>query len=209
MDSSKQFEGTERQYNRATVDSRPAETAQERVTRLYRSPGGPLMGWLLDEAHGRNMSLNDMALSLGVTVGYINQLRSGVRKTENVGQEFAEAASRYLGIPTIVVKLLAGHIRVSDFARKHESQEQVVERALRQVQKDLQARMSNTVDLSNLPFEAKQAIVLLHSEVSGYDYLNTQELPHIVYSLTKAVMVHCDESLKAEDDEYSDSDARH
>jgi transcriptional regulator with XRE-family HTH domain len=209
MDISKQFVGTQRQYTRATVDSHPAETAQERVARLYRSPGGPLMGWLLDEAHSRNMSQNDMALSLGVTVGYVNQLRTGVRKTENVGQEFAEAASRYLGVPTIVVKLLAGHIKVSDFARKHESQEQVVERALRQVQKDLQTRMSTTVDLSSLPFEAKQAIVLLHSEVSGYDYLNTQELPHIVYSLTKAMMVHCEESLEAVEDEYPDSDARH
>ena len=200
---------SQRHNNKAMMKSRHAETAQERVARLYRSAGGPLMGWLLDEAHNRNMRLNDMALSLGVTVGYINQMRSGIRKTENVGQDFAEAAAHYLGIPTIVVKLLAGQIRVSDFAQKQETQEQIVERALRQVQNDLQVRMSTPVDLACLPFEAKQAIVLLHSEVSGHDYLNTRELPHIVYSLSKAMMLHCEQSLNAHEEGLPESDARH
>ena len=53
-----------------------SETPKERVERLYAVDGGPLLGWLMDEAQLRGQLLNEMASALGVTYGYINQLRS-------------------------------------------------------------------------------------------------------------------------------------
>ncbi len=185
------------------------ESAQERVARIYRSRGGPLIGWLFDEAHRRDVQINTMAAELGVTVGYINQMRSGIRNTENIGQAFAQAAAQFLGVPPIVVKLLAGQIRISDFALQQESEEELIERAFRQVQSDIQMRMFSQVNLAELPLQAKQALVLLHSEVSGCDYFNARELPQIVQSLSKAMLVHGEASLRAYEEMEQEEQAKH
>ena len=52
------------------------ESREERVSRLYASPGGPLIGWLFDECRRRRQEYREMAACLGVTYGYVNQLRS-------------------------------------------------------------------------------------------------------------------------------------
>jgi hypothetical protein len=54
------------------------ETPEQRAQRLYAGKGGPLVSWLLDEAHRRQQTYRDMATDLQVTYGYINQLRSGL-----------------------------------------------------------------------------------------------------------------------------------
>lgn len=59
--------------------------------------------------------LNDLAADLGVTYGYISQLRTGLRRTEHIGHEFATSCARYLGVPAVLVKLWAGCIRADDF----------------------------------------------------------------------------------------------
>lgn len=184
------------------------ESAQERVARIYRSRGGPLIGWLLDEANLRDMQLNTLSAELGVTVGYINQMRSGLRNTENIGQEFVQAAAHFLGVPPIVVKLLAGQIRMSDFALQQESEEELIERAFRHVQCDLQVRIASAVNLTDLPLQAKQALVMLHSEATGCDYFHAQQLPQIVHTLSKAMLVHGEASLKAYEDKEHDQQAK-
>mgnify|MGYP001600330484 FL=1 len=68
-----------------------SESKADRVERLYQSPGGPLMGWVFDEAHTRGHDVKEMAQALGVTYGYINQMRNGIRSTEGISQDFAEA----------------------------------------------------------------------------------------------------------------------
>ena len=182
---------------KAVASVTPDESPAERVARIYRSPGGPLVGWLFDEARRRDTPLSAMARSLGVTYGYISQLRNGIRSSENIGHEFAEAVACYLGVPTIAVKLVAGQIRVTDFLPKHETEEEVIERAFRHVQDDIRVRMSTPVGLSDLPLEAKRAMVLLHSENSGCDFFSTRELPGIVRSLGQATRLHAQEQLKA------------
>jgi len=57
---------------------------RERVMRCYRHPGGPLLGWLADEAKRRGHTGQAMAESLGVTAGYIHQLRTGHRHLCNI-----------------------------------------------------------------------------------------------------------------------------
>lgn len=88
--------------------SEPSETPTERVERLYAEDGGPLLGWLMDEAQLRGQLLNEMASALGVTYGYINQLRNGIRKVSHISNEFARSCANYLGVPTVVVKLVSG-----------------------------------------------------------------------------------------------------
>ena len=113
-----------------------AETKSERVDRLSRQPGGLILGWMFDEARKRAMPLNEMAAVLGVTYGYINQLMNSVRKTEDRSHDFCVKVARWLGVPTISVKIVAGVVRLSDFLQPAESEESAIERAIDHIQGD-------------------------------------------------------------------------
>jgi transcriptional regulator with XRE-family HTH domain len=184
-----------------------SETKAERVTRLYSALGGPLIGLLFDECRLRRQEFREMAECCGVTYGYINQLRNGLRPIEQISQEFAENCAAYLNLPTIVVKLLAGSIRMSDFLHKNETEEEVLDRALRQMMGDTKVRCALPAEPKLLPIEAKRAVVLMYSEVSSSDIFHARELPDILFWLQRAATNH-DESSYAAQVGHRDTDAR-
>jgi hypothetical protein len=47
----------------------------------------------------------------------------GIREPQHIGQEFAQNAAAYLGVPAVLVKLLAGRLTLGDFAWPQSSQE--------------------------------------------------------------------------------------
>lgn len=95
---------------------RPAqEDPSERWKRIYRTSSEPLMAWLLDEAVSRKMDVSALARELGVTTGYLAQLHSGVREPANISRDFAAACGVYLGVPAVVVQVVAGHLTLLDF----------------------------------------------------------------------------------------------
>lgn len=167
-----------------------AETAEQRVRRLYSHQGGPLIGWLFDEARRRGLELQEMAAELGVTYGYVSQLRTGIRRTSQISHDFASACGEFLGVPTVVVLLLAGYLTMSDFAVRAESDEQMVERALRQMMDDSHVRSALPVDAWSLPTEAKRALVLMYAESSGQDVFGLRGLSSIVRWLQRAAEQH-------------------
>ena len=167
-----------------------AETPEARVERLYNADGGPLVGWLLDEARQRRIRLTEMAEQLGVTYGYINQLRTGVRGTECIGQQFAEACARFLGVPPIVIKLLAGRILVSDFAWTHEGEAGMVERAYRRMLMDPVARQLVPANDEELSAAAKRSLVMLYAETSGQDILGIRNLSWVMQYLQRLALIH-------------------
>jgi hypothetical protein len=171
----------------------PNETKSERVTRLYAAPGGPLIGWLFDECHRRDQEYQHMAACLGVTYGYIHQLRSGVRLVRQIGDDFAVSCARYLGVPPVIVKMVAGRIPMSDFVQPHESETEALDRAMMQMLDDPVARRSLPAHMHELPLSAKRALVVMYSEVSGRDVLGLHHLPEMVRWLQRSVLVH-DES---------------
>jgi transcriptional regulator with XRE-family HTH domain len=81
---------------------------------VYVVDGGPLMGMLIEEAARRNLSVNELAECLGVTVGYLAQLHDGIRKPEDISRAFAWACGVFLGIPAVVVLILAGCLKLVD-----------------------------------------------------------------------------------------------
>ena len=100
-----------------TDASTAGESPSERMARLYASPGGPLMVWLVVECEKRREDNMALARHLGVTYGYINQLLSDIRRPEHMRQEMTAACARYLGVPPIVIKLVAGRIPMADFVQ--------------------------------------------------------------------------------------------
>ena len=106
-------------------------TQDERLDSLYAAKEGPLLSWLISEAQQQGLQPRQLAGRLGVGYGYIAQLRLGIRRSENISDDFSAVCARFLGVPTIIVKLLSGRIKVEDFAvndgasfecRKHGSQ---------------------------------------------------------------------------------------
>ena len=174
------------------------ESEDERVQRLYNSEGGPLIGWLFDEARRRRQDYKTMSRELGVTYGYINQLRTGIRNPSQISQNMAEACSRYLGVPTVVVKLVCGSLRMSDFASRQQSREQLIERGLRQIQDDPKIRKLLPCNLHQLPIEAKEAIVMLYGEVKGCDMLGLSQLPDVLQLLQRAAVIHDENEFLAQ-----------
>lgn len=173
------------------------ETTQQRVERLYDSDGGPLIAWLIDEARARGLGMNDMAKALNVTYGYITQLRNGVRQQSCIGQEFAEACARFLGVPTIVVKLLSGRIRISDFAWSNEGEQAVIERAYRFMKTDPVARQHLPKDDCSMTYEAMRSLVMLYGETTGVDVLSLRQLSWVLQYLQRPAMIHNDNEVEA------------
>ena len=171
-------------------DTNVKETPQERVERLYAEDGGPLLGWLIDEAQLRGQLLNEMAAALGVTYGYINQLRNGIRKVSHISNEFARSCANYLGVPTVVVKLVSGSISLSDFAWPAVDEDMVVERAFQRMLSDPNVRPSLPRNAHKLPIPAKRAMVMMYADITGVDIFGVRQLPDIVHWLQRAAIVH-------------------
>ena len=59
-----------------------------------------------DRAHGAE----SLGLALGVTVGYLGQVESGIRSTQSISDDFARACAEYLNMPYLAILILAGRI---------------------------------------------------------------------------------------------------
>lgn len=77
-------------------------------------PGGILLAMLTSRANDLGHQLVEMADELNCTYGYISQLRSGVRQTRHISDEFSTACAVYLSVPRLTVLLAAGRIRPLD-----------------------------------------------------------------------------------------------
>ena len=181
----------------SATDASVSETPQERQRRIYRAEGGPLMGWLEDEARARGHDQKTTCFHLGVTSGYLNQLRSGLRSTANIVQATCDSFAHYLGVPPIVVKVVSGQIRSSDFATRAQSEESLLMRAMLHIERDPAIGPMLRSRLRTLPVEAKRVVALMYGEVSGTDVLGTAKVPDMVHWLARAVDRHNDSALEA------------
>lgn len=173
-----------------------SESNEQRVQRLYKSEGGPLLGWLEDEAHNRGQTLQQMSKELGVTYGYIAQLRSGLRSQKSISKVFATSCARYLGVPTVVILLLSGFLTLRDFASYEMDEEAQLNRALRKMMQDPQLLIVlGAVDLLSLTLESKRMLVNIYGEFLGHDYLGGPLLPKVVGFLQRAAVIHSEREL--------------
>lgn len=173
-----------------------SESNEQRVQRLYRSEGGPLLGWLEDEAHNRGQTLQQMSIELGVTYGYIAQLRNGTRSQQTISKTFAASCARYLGVPTVVVLLLSGFLTLRDFATQEVDEELQLNRELRKMMRDPQLMaVLGAADLLSLTVDSKRMLVSLYGELLGHDYLAGPLIPRMVGHLQRAAVMHNEQEL--------------
>jgi transcriptional regulator with XRE-family HTH domain len=173
------------------------ETPEQRLMRLYAAEGGPLLGWLFDECDRRGQTRKELAAELGVTYSYLYQLRCGVRQTRHLSSDVASACAEYLGVPPVVVKLLAGALPMSDFVWPAQSEEAVMDRALDTMKVDPVARALIPADVKSLPLAAKRSLVLMYAESSRQDVFGVRQLPDVLQWLQRAAVVHDDNEARA------------
>ena len=120
----------------------------------------------------------------------LNQLRNGIRKVSHISNEFARSCANYLGVPTVVVKLVSGSISLSDFAWPAVDEDMVVERAFQRMLSDPNVRPSLPRNAHKLPVPAKRAMVMMYADITGVDIFGVRQLPDIVHWLQRAAIVH-------------------
>lgn len=174
------------------------ESPDARVRRMYAAACGPLMAWLQEEAGHRGHQLQDMARELGVTSGYISQLKSGLRRVEQISSEFAVACARYLGVPPVVVKIVSGKIAMSDFLLPHQDEGVLVNRAFARMMSDPVVKLSISEAADTYSLEVKKALVTLYAENSNQDILGLRELPNVVRWLQRATFSHNEAEVEQE-----------
>lgn len=179
------------------ASTKPAAASLDRrdeVLSFYRAQGGPLLAWLKEEASRRGDSLSKLAHALGVEVSYLLALQAGRRHTAHIGQEFADSCAQYLGVPAIVVKLLAGRICPGDFVTPGSTQQVWRRRALTQLSQDPVFGPLLPADLSAQSGQLQDAVIALYGEATGIDVHQHRRLPVILQHLQRAVLVTDDAS---------------
>lgn len=101
-------------------DRQPGRDMVEAIASYLRGSANPLTAWLLDEAVRRGHDRKHVASALLVTTGFLSQLESGIRPTAEISMDCARACARYLGVPAIVVLLVAGSISIADLTAQED-----------------------------------------------------------------------------------------
>lgn len=154
-------------------------------------PGGILLAMLIARANELGQQLTDMATDLGVTYGYIAQLRNGLRKTEHISDQFARACALYLGVPRMTVLLAASRVRPTDVFEDEHEMLQALPRALRYMQGDAQVGPLMPTDVFKSRKELQLFVVTLYEMARGRKLLpGRQEPADIARSIEKHAEDH-------------------
>lgn len=154
-------EGAEkREYNRIPWSGNLDENELGR-------PGGLLLAALIRCANERRQQLNDMARELGVTYGYVNQLRNGIRQVNQVSDDFALGCARYLGVPRLTVLMMAGRVSPEDLFEHREMMAGEIGRAMAFLCEDPQWGHLVTPELRQSSVESQYVLVRLYEQATG------------------------------------------
>ncbi|MBU2742959.1 hypothetical protein HER14_08380 [Acidithiobacillus thiooxidans] len=77
-------------------------------------PGARLMQMLLTKANEQGLQLRELATKLGVTAGYLHQLRTGRKPMTGISSQIIENMKIFLGVPRISVLLASGIVKIED-----------------------------------------------------------------------------------------------
>jgi len=77
-------------------------------------PGAELLAALFQKANEDGLNLRELAASVDVTYGYIHQLKTGLRATPQVSDEFLTSCARYLRKSKKHVSELSGKVSFAD-----------------------------------------------------------------------------------------------
>lgn len=129
-----------------------------------RRPGGTLLAALITCANERRLQMNTMAEELGVTYGYVNQLRNGIRTVAQISDSFALECAIFLGIPRLTVLAMAGRITKEDAYEDRQMLATEIQRAMAYIAADPKWAPYLTVGLKSMDSESLFMLVTLYEK---------------------------------------------
>lgn len=160
------------------IHSTPKETAAEWhgfTEEDLRRPGAALLVWLAKVAIQRGEKMHQLASALGVTYGYVIQLKKGLRSTTRISEEVVRAAARYLRVPAIAVRLAAGQVTLADFDLPSERFSQRVDNGIDFILRDPAYSFLLPPGVEKLDVETKAALVVLYEGATGARLLSQRD----------------------------------
>lgn len=137
-------------------------------------PGGLLMSALVARASEKGQSIPEMAENLGYSYPYINLLISGLRRVDQVSDEFTDKAAAYLQVPRIVVLMLASRITPKDYFENGTFTASLIEPAMRFISSDQRWGPLMTPELRSGSLESQYGIIKLYEAATGKKLLDTE-----------------------------------
>lgn len=147
-----------------------------------------------------NHSQVEVAHRLGVTSGYLIQLRNGSRDIRRISLDFARACATYLETSTVNVLLLAGAIDVTDFSGPVETKRRM-EQGLRALLNDpTYGAFIDEPMVRSLPPEAQELLVSLYEEASQSEFGADQTIPPLLWSSLRLATVLAEQDVAIAED---------
>lgn len=140
--------------------------------------GGPLIAMLMGRAQQLGQTGQEMALDLGITYGFIGQLKSGVRQTCNIDDLHLSKMAEYLGVPRVVVLLASGKLQMEDFFEvPEEITDGMLNAALATMAQDPVCAIALPKDAHSASHELKVYLVTLYEAATGRRLLRSRWFP--------------------------------
>lgn len=160
--------------------------------RELRLPGGLLLVALLRRANELGHQLQDLASLLGVTYGYIAQLRGGLRKVVHISPQFAAACAEYLGVPIIAVKLMAGQVSARDFVFPARPLHEALDAGLKRIESDELLGAMMPASVYTLDDDVKSFILACFEQATTQEVMPSKSLPQLLQDLQRCVVSQAD-----------------
>lgn len=133
--------------------------------------GGMLFAALMAKASQRGEKLKDVADALGCTYSYLSQLRTGVRKIQQISDEIVDGCANYLQWPRLAVLVVSGKIRADDLLEEPLRMPAMLDQALALVREDPMYGPWFPASLLKLDDAGKHFIVRLYEDATGLKLL--------------------------------------
>lgn len=158
--------------------------------------GNALLDALVHTARQEGIPLTQLAGILGVTYGYVAQLRTGFRKTERLSERFVQACAIYLKVPALTVKALAGIITARDFLSADELQASALAAGIRRLQQDVLLGGFFPASLWEADPELQAFVLLMFQEATGLSEFAYQRVPAFIETARAAAVLSAEPARK-------------
>jgi len=169
------------------------------------APTPRLMRWLDARARQNGHKQVDVARALGVTYGYLAQLRSGIRATSQISVSFARACAVYLDVPAALVLLAADRLSAADFcepgfagsgapgssapASAAVSAAVMLRKGLERMAADPWVGCLMPAEVHDAPVAVQQLLLALYEDATQTELFAQRRRPQLFWSLSDACIV--------------------
>lgn len=125
------------------------------------------MAALVRCAAERGQSVAQLAEKLSYSYPYVNLLMSGLRKVDQISDDFAGACAVYLRVPRLAVLMMAGRFEPEDFFETGRFNAAMVEPAMQYIANDPRWSGLLTAQLRSASAQSKYCLFKMHEKATG------------------------------------------